>query len=222
MNEDNSVVLNCPNCGGQLAIEPDMNQIDCGHCGSSLSVQRRVGTITLKLSAEAVSKDQSRTDKAAAEIALARLQAELDKEINRQKDFETSWHEEMQELKSWHSKTEAEYKTRLLIVSLVLTLFMSPPLIYVCVTLVHSMKSMDGLKSNFSTLLIGAFYAVSLVAALLQLSRKTLKDRNYHLSSIGNEMSSVENRLAQIRKAYDKRQADLRSKMEEQKRMIDS
>jgi len=72
------VALNCSSCGATLEIAPDMSQFACGYCGASLAVERRGGTIALKPVVEAVALVQAGTDKTAAELAIARLNRELD------------------------------------------------------------------------------------------------------------------------------------------------
>jgi ribosomal protein S27AE len=70
------VNLKCPNCGGVLEISPDMESFACGYCGSEQIVERRGGTIGLRL-VNAVARIQIGTDKTAAELALVRLDKEL-------------------------------------------------------------------------------------------------------------------------------------------------
>jgi ribosomal protein S27AE len=71
------VKLNCANCGGVLEIHRDMDQFACGYCGSAQIVERRGGTVALRLVVDAVARVQVGTDKTAAELALVRLEKEL-------------------------------------------------------------------------------------------------------------------------------------------------
>jgi ribosomal protein S27AE len=71
------VKLNCANCGGVLEIHEDMDQFACGYCGSAQIVERRGGTVALKLVVDAVARVQVGTDRTAAELALIRLEKEL-------------------------------------------------------------------------------------------------------------------------------------------------
>ena len=71
------VNLKCPNCGGALEIYGDMDRFACGYCGSEQIVERRGGTVGLRLIVDAVSRVQIGTDKTAAELALVRLEKEL-------------------------------------------------------------------------------------------------------------------------------------------------
>jgi ribosomal protein S27AE len=71
------VNLKCANCGGALEISGDMQRFACGYCGSEQIVERRGGTIALRLVVDAVACVQVGTDKTAAELALVRLDKEL-------------------------------------------------------------------------------------------------------------------------------------------------
>jgi len=75
---DQGIRLRCPNCGANLQIFDDMSRFACAYCGSEQIVERRGGTVSLKLIAEAISKVQRGTDKTAAELALTRLERELE------------------------------------------------------------------------------------------------------------------------------------------------
>ena len=72
-----TLTLKCPSCGSGLEVSPDMERFSCGYCGTEQMVQRRGGTVSLKLITAAISKVQVGTDKTAAELALVRLQQEL-------------------------------------------------------------------------------------------------------------------------------------------------
>ena len=71
------VSLKCANYGGDLEIYGDMERFACGYCGSEQIVERRGGTIGLRLVVDAVARVQVGTDKTAAELALVRLDKEL-------------------------------------------------------------------------------------------------------------------------------------------------
>src|SRR5450432_973824 len=70
--------LNCTNCGGKLEVYDDMERFACGYCGSQMIVQRRGKTVALKAVTEAIHKVQIGTDKTAAELAIVRLNKELE------------------------------------------------------------------------------------------------------------------------------------------------
>lgn len=78
MSELKVISLKCPSCGAKLQVSDDMDQFACVYCGSELTALRRGGTVSLKLITEAIAKVQVGTDKMAAELALVRLQKELD------------------------------------------------------------------------------------------------------------------------------------------------
>ena len=69
--------LKCANCGANLEISPDTINFACGYCGSAQIVQRRGGTVSLKLVTDAISKVQVGTDKTAAELSIRRLKGEV-------------------------------------------------------------------------------------------------------------------------------------------------
>lgn len=71
------LTLKCPSCGADLEITADMDTFYCGYCGTRQMVQRRGGTVSLKLVGEAIARVQVGTDRTAAELALRRLSDEL-------------------------------------------------------------------------------------------------------------------------------------------------
>ena len=60
-----------------MKIYGDMDRFSCGYCGTEMLVQRRGGTVALKLVTDAIQKVQIGTDKVAAELAIVRLKEEL-------------------------------------------------------------------------------------------------------------------------------------------------
>jgi len=70
------VALKCPNCGSSLNIAPEMTAFACGYCGANIVVRREGGTVSVALE-HAIAKVQRGTDKTAAELAIARLKADL-------------------------------------------------------------------------------------------------------------------------------------------------
>lgn len=73
----NCIPLKCPCCGAKLDVYDDMQQFACGFCGTSVLVERRGGTVSLKPIEEAIRRVQVGTDKTAAELAIPRLEKEL-------------------------------------------------------------------------------------------------------------------------------------------------
>ncbi len=78
---ENFITLKCESCGAKLDVYGDMERFACGYCGTEMVVQRRGGTVALKLLQEAIKNVQIGTDKTAAELALVRLNDEL-KDLN--------------------------------------------------------------------------------------------------------------------------------------------
>src|SRR5258708_3125766 len=75
---DHFIPLKCENCGAKLEVYDDMTRFTCGFCRSEMLVQRRGGTVALKGVEESIQRVQIGTDRTAAELALVRLQKELD------------------------------------------------------------------------------------------------------------------------------------------------
>lgn len=73
----NILHLKCVNCGAGLEISPDMVRFACGYCGAEQIVERKGGTVALKQITDAISRVQIGTDKTASELAIRRLQEEL-------------------------------------------------------------------------------------------------------------------------------------------------
>jgi predicted RNA-binding Zn-ribbon protein involved in translation (DUF1610 family) len=71
------LTLNCPSCGAPLGVSSDMERFACGYCGTEQIVERRGGTVTLKILGEAIAKVQVGTDRTAAELAIRRLRDDL-------------------------------------------------------------------------------------------------------------------------------------------------
>ena len=70
---DDSITLNCKNCGAKLEVYSDMDHFACGYCGTELLVQRLSGAVALESVENAIHRVQVGTDKTAAEYALVRL-----------------------------------------------------------------------------------------------------------------------------------------------------
>jgi ribosomal protein S27E len=75
---DHFIKLYCGNCGGELEVYDDMERFACGNCGTEIAVQRRGGTIVLKLATDASHKVPVGKDKMTADMALMRLKEEAD------------------------------------------------------------------------------------------------------------------------------------------------
>jgi DNA-directed RNA polymerase subunit RPC12/RpoP len=73
---DHFINLSCANCGGKLEVYDTMDRFACAYCGTEMLVQRRGGTVALKVVAEAIQKVQKGVDKTAAELAIVRLEKE--------------------------------------------------------------------------------------------------------------------------------------------------
>lgn len=69
--------LKCPNCGAGLQIGPDIDVFACAFCGNAAKVVRQGGLIALQDVAENIVAVASNTDRTASELALIRLDKEL-------------------------------------------------------------------------------------------------------------------------------------------------
>ena len=76
MEQISIVSLKCPQCGGALQVSPEMQHFACGYCGGSVVVSRSGGTISLGLE-QVLANVQRGADKTAAELAIVRLEREL-------------------------------------------------------------------------------------------------------------------------------------------------
>jgi len=72
------VTLSCPSCGGKLNITNDIERFACGHCGREHVVKRAGGIVSLSPVVEALKKVEVVVDKTASELAINRLQREID------------------------------------------------------------------------------------------------------------------------------------------------
>jgi len=72
------VTLSCPSCGGKLNITNDIERFACGHCGREHIVKRAGGIVSLSPVVEALKKVEVGVDKTASELAINRLQREID------------------------------------------------------------------------------------------------------------------------------------------------
>lgn len=87
MDKISVIRLGCVGCGAALEIGQDVNQLACGHCGTSQVVQREGGAIHLKELAHTLSRVQAGTDKTAAELAIARLTQERDQTTSHRQNY---------------------------------------------------------------------------------------------------------------------------------------
>jgi hypothetical protein len=78
------IPMKCAGCGAQLEIGTDMDIFACGYCGTNQKVERKGGTVSLRLIDDAIKQVQRGTDRTASELALGRLKQELtDAELER-------------------------------------------------------------------------------------------------------------------------------------------
>jgi ribosomal protein S27E len=69
--------LNCPNCGANITFDNTLAQFACSYCGASIAVRTEGGAVSLHKLSETVERIESHTERAAAELAIARYEKEI-------------------------------------------------------------------------------------------------------------------------------------------------
>ena len=77
-NMSEFITLACPSCGGKLQITNDIERFACAHCGTEMLVRRGEGIISLKPVIDEVKGVRRAADHTAAELAMARIQKEIE------------------------------------------------------------------------------------------------------------------------------------------------
>ena len=72
------ISLTCPSCGNKLQITEDVNRFACAACGNEHMVNRSGNIVMLNPVLESIQGVQVGIDKAASELAIQRLQKEID------------------------------------------------------------------------------------------------------------------------------------------------
>lgn len=88
--------LTCSLCGGMLKASSDAGRFVCSSCGSEVST----GKQSFQPVVEAVEKVQTATDKTAAELALKRLQRELQTLMAHRQGLESEYDSRVSSIKS--------------------------------------------------------------------------------------------------------------------------
>lgn len=70
--------LSCVNCSAPLEIGADLERFACAYCGTNQLIERSGGVVALRRVENAIQAVQRGTDKTAAELAVPRLQRELE------------------------------------------------------------------------------------------------------------------------------------------------
>jgi ribosomal protein S27E len=82
------IKLSCANCGRELEVYDDVEQFACGNCGAAMQVQRRGGTIVLRVLSGAGEAVQIGGQPTAAELSLGRLRDEAGNLAKRREDMQ--------------------------------------------------------------------------------------------------------------------------------------
>lgn len=90
------ITLTCPNCSGRLQITDDINRFACMYCGVEHVVRRGGGIITLQPVVDELKKVNTGisgvkvgVDRTASELAIQRLQSELNELTRKRQELET-------------------------------------------------------------------------------------------------------------------------------------
>ncbi len=161
-----TINLKCVNCGAALSITPDIDRFACSYCGHELLVQRSGGIVALKDVSEAIKGVQIGTDKTAAELAMKRLEQEINAERQRLAIITATCHEK-----------ESTNKTFMIMGSIIVAAIVAS------ITLVIT----GGLsKARYNTLAVIVFMAgfalsaataITLLVVLSMRANKTMKEK---------------------------------------------
>lgn len=83
--ENEFITLSCPSCGGKLDVNPKMEYLFCSYCGQKQMLRHHDGAVSLAPVLEVMEGVKSGVDKTASELAIVRLQKEID-EIEDEKE----------------------------------------------------------------------------------------------------------------------------------------
>ena len=75
----NFISLSCPSCGSRLQITNQTEQFVCASCGNEYLVNRKGGIVSLEPVVEGIKRVQVGVDKTASELAISRLEKEIQK-----------------------------------------------------------------------------------------------------------------------------------------------
>jgi len=74
------VTLTCPACGAKLQVTEDLERFACASCGNEHLIRRSGGLVSLAPLAEGLKGVERATDRTASEMAIKRLQTEIDEQ----------------------------------------------------------------------------------------------------------------------------------------------
>jgi ribosomal protein S27E len=74
------VTLTCPTCGARLQVTQDIDRFACGSCGNEHLIKRTGGVVALTPLVEGLKGVEKATDRTASEMAVRRLQREIDED----------------------------------------------------------------------------------------------------------------------------------------------
>src|SRR5271157_5205529 len=76
--ENEFITLSCPSCGGKLDVNPKMEYLFCSFCGQKQMLRHHDGAVSLAPVLEVMEGVKIGVDKTASELAIVRLQKEID------------------------------------------------------------------------------------------------------------------------------------------------
>jgi hypothetical protein len=84
------ITLTCPTCGAKLKLGQDIHLVYCTSCGNEHLVQRGDGSIYLAPMAANVAQIRTGVDKTAAELAIVRIEKELQTAVQEHDEIENT------------------------------------------------------------------------------------------------------------------------------------
>jgi DNA-directed RNA polymerase subunit RPC12/RpoP len=215
MSELRIIPMKCPSCGAKLEITSDMDRFVCSYCGTELITERKGGTIALKPLTDAIMRVQVGTDKTAAELAIQRLENELEQQKKDRESFslDTRHKIDIKDANIYTLQSEMGRKsTNNAILAYILFL---PVVFFVGLSIfrVHTLTE---------TLLLGIvdFGLASVMYLLINMGyrHKTTPEIKHRQ----DEISSIRKNLATTLTTYDNNIAVIQKRIDEKKRIVDA
>lgn len=213
------ISMSCPNCGGRLQVDTDVQQFNCAHCGAEWRVALGEGIISLRPITKQLESIKEHTsgikqssDRIAAELAIPRLEREIPELENKRDGLQ----DEIDSLRSVVEQPlpEAPNPSGLKHARIWVIVFACIELLFLLLVLQSSGQQ----SAMMSGLLI--FGALPLVFSILVLTRRSREPREYDAlmaarqeqdEKINNKKAQLENQLTQVNDQLQRKREDLRT-----------